>query len=1225
MNIMKQTNKNILRYGLVCLLLCLLPVCGFAQEIITDIDFGCLPVEGYEANPYTMPVKPSRNVARAHLSLRENAKVRITSYPEKGFSGIVKIYEHEGEKREIFVESGNGSYLEGTTCLMAGSYDISILCTYTGLSADVYKFLLMIWTYKLKPGEYPYEPIGGEDTEKEPSYGYEPIAGITSSRSYLREQNMITDDGLQSLETISYFDGMGRPVQTVLRDFTPFKSDFVDFTDYNSRGLVWRQWLPVSVNGKNGAFVNNLPLKAGNIASDVIPYSKTVYERISLDRPAYTCGAGESFRKKRSGVDYLYNRTDSLTCMKYGIYNDKLAQYGYYPQGTLEVKRYTDEDSNVNYVFADRMGRVILERMMNGDIPYDTYYVYTPGGDLRYVLPPMMDGNLSDYYVERYAYQYCYDGLHRLTEKKLPGCEPICYVYDNADRVAFQQDGNLRAEGKWAFTITDLFDREVVSGLCNHIGSPTNTAVKAIFDATGGTAGTGYAFEGISVPSLLCIKYYDTYDYLYLPSVELHIDSLSYVTMEGYGKRYETTPSAISTKGRLTGTRVFSPETGEEIITAYYYDDKGNVIQQLSTNSLQGYDREFFSYTFTGKILRKLHCHSTADGSVLSELYDYVYDHAERMLSVTHRLDNGPAVTLLENSYDSFCRLQSRVFHNGTTKQGYTYNIRGWMTGISSDKFSQSLHYTDGEGIPRYNGNISSMEWKAASDSLLRGYCFDYDGVNRLTTAVYGEGDGLGVNAGRFNEQVTRYDKQGNIWGLMRSGQISETEYGVIDHLVLSYDGNLLQSVSDDASASVYDNGFEFKDGTNSEVEYFYDANGNLTKDLNKKITDIQYNCLNLPSRIQFEDDNSISYVYDANGTKLRTTHLINGVTVTTDYCGNVIYENGVPKLLLTECGYITLSDTVYHYFLQDHQGNNRVIVDENGTVEEVNHYYPFGGLMASSSSSVQPYKYNGKELDRERGLDWYDYGVRHYDAALGRWHVVDPMTEKYYSINPYAYCGNEPIGRIDPDGADWRVQTHYNEETKKIEYQITVNAVLYNNSNMRNVDMQKLATNIIEQINSTYSINDNAFVSKMNFKLRVVNSVDEINDSDHILQIVNQRDFRSTGSKENKIAADSYPSGLGIRLGTNLIADMQQGVNGRTVAHELGHTGGLGHLNEDPLDRNNLMMQAYFVHIFKGNYNKATQLNHVQIKMIRDNYIHKRLHQGSPLRRNWWGKKQLR
>ena len=94
------------------------------------------------------------------------------------------------------------------------------------------------------------------------------------------------------------------------------------------------------------------------------------------------------------------------------------------------------------------------------------------------------------------------------------------------------------------------------------------------------------------------------------------------------------------------------------------------------------------------------------------------------------------------------------------------------------------------------------------------------------------------------------------------------------------------------------------------------------------------------------------------------------------------------------------------------------MVVDEEGTVEEVNDYYAFGGLMSTSSrQGVQPYKYNGKELDRKGGLDWYDYGARYYDAALGRWHVVDPMAEEYYSISPYEYCNNSPIIYIDPTG----------------------------------------------------------------------------------------------------------------------------------------------------------------------------------------------------------------
>ncbi len=326
----------------------------------------------------------------------------------------------------------------------------------------------------------------------------------------------------------------------------------------------------------------------------------------------------------------------------------------------------------------------------------------------------------------------------------------------------------------------------------------------------------------------------------------------------------------------------------------------------------------------------------------------------------------------------------------------------------------------DGAGIPCYNGNISSVTWQSALSGKLSGYKFSYDGLNRMKDAMYGEGSSLDVNPGYFNEQVAGYDKNGNMLGIKRSGKLSEHSYGLIDNLLMAYDGNRLLAVKDKAGQSVYSNAFEFVDGADEATEYFYDASGNLIKDLNKKIVDIQYNYLNLPSRIEFENGDSIVYLYDANGTKLRTTHVIGNDTTVTDYCGNVIYENGAPKTLLVEGGYVSLDDNKYHYFIQDHQGNNRVVVDEDGKVEEVNDYYPFGGLMASFVDSVQPYKYNGKELDRKSGLNWYDYGARQYDATLGRWHVVDPMAEKFYSLSPYNYCGNEPIGRIDPDGADW-------------------------------------------------------------------------------------------------------------------------------------------------------------------------------------------------------------
>ena len=200
--------------------------------------------------------------------------------------------------------------------------------------------------------------------------------------------------------------------------------------------------------------------------------------------------------------------------------------------------------------------------------------------------------------------------------------------------------------------------------------------------------------------------------------------------------------------------------------------------------------------------------------------------------------------------------------------------------------------------------------------------------------------------------------------------------------------------------------------------EYTYDKNGNMTQDLNKRISSIQYNLLNLPQNITYSTGSTIAYTYDASGKKLHVAY--GSPNSTTDYCSNMIYENGTLTKILVDGGYITFSGTapVYHYYLKDHQGNNRVVMSSSGTVEQVNHYFPYGYLFGESTNSgTQKYKYNDKEFDMTHGLHWYDYGARHYDPCIMRFTTMDPMCEKYYNLSPYAYCGNNPVNAVDPDG----------------------------------------------------------------------------------------------------------------------------------------------------------------------------------------------------------------
>ena len=110
-----------------------------------------------------------------------------------------------------------------------------------------------------------------------------------------------------------------------------------------------------------------------------------------------------------------------------------------------------------------------------------------------------------------------------------------------------------------------------------------------------------------------------------------------------------------------------------------------------------------------------------------------------------------------------------------------------------------------------------------------------------------------------------------------------------------------------------------------------------------------------------------------------------------------------------------------FYYHLKDHLGSNRVTkvgVGEGGSVLQRMNYYPFGGMMASSTGgAVQPYRYTGKELVRFQGLDWLDYGARWYDPTTLRWNGVDKLAEKYTPVSSYAFCLNNPLSFIDPDG----------------------------------------------------------------------------------------------------------------------------------------------------------------------------------------------------------------
>ena len=842
------------------------------------------------------------------------------------------------------------------------------------------------------------------------------ILTVTPLDKYTGAASLLKTNGVRSLTDVSYGDGFGGVSQKIHVGITPQGKDLTESYEYNSLGNLQSRTLPVPVlsEGASGNYKQILK-SAQEYYGHSNVCSRFAYEASHRSLLLKEFGVGDEWTGKAVSKKYSCN-LESIPvqrCKRYLVSTggELVESDSPYADGSLRGIRSEDEDGNMHWEFYNSENQLVLSRILDGDTFFDTYFVYDEYGNLVFVLPPGYQDHPD---LDLYAYIYRYDYLDRLVYKKLPGCAPSYLVYDAAHRLVFSQDGCQRNDSLWSFFVYDVYGRVVVEGECSNSDKHVRTAGETVVLGTLMEGDTGLAYSGYQSssdlvdPCVYVVNYYDTYDFR---------------TRNGFSA-YNFPEGTVSATGNLTGSILCTHGSSGFIYSADYYDINKRIVKSLSSRVNGGMDTYATEYSFQGSPLSVLHTHTDSSGYSLTERYTYTYDHSSRLTRVSHQYDNNPSVLLLEHAYDELGRLQTDKLDNGIYATDYAYNIRNWLTGIEGGKFSQSLHYTDGLGVPCYNGNISSMTWKSGAGATPRGYKFSYDRLGRLTDAEYGEGPSLSVNTNRFNEQVTGYDKMGNILGLKRYGQTSATGYDVIDDLSLSYAGNRLKKVTDRSGTSAFNNGFEFKDGIDLPTEYEYDENGNLTKDLNKNITAIQYNCLNLPSRVMFANGNSISYLYDAAGRKLRTVHILEGDSVTTDYCGNVVYENGVPQILLTEVGYVSLTDGQYHYYLKDHQGNNRVVVAEEGTVEEVNDYYAFGGLMSTSSrQSVQPYKYNGKELDRKDGLDWYDYGARYYDAALGRWHVVDPMSEKYYGVSPYLYCANNPILLVDPNGMwpTWR------------------------------------------------------------------------------------------------------------------------------------------------------------------------------------------------------------
>jgi RHS repeat-associated protein len=315
-------------------------------------------------------------------------------------------------------------------------------------------------------------------------------------------------------QNTGYFDGLGRPIQSVMRQATPGTTpkDLVVPIDYDAFGREVYKFMPYAANASDGLFRPNpfpeqkayLEGQYANPAEKVF-YSKTNFESSPLKRIEKSMAPGNSWTGSNVGVEhkYLFNIVTDYV-VKWNITSNVLTYTGndvntnipttasgiYYPQGELFKNVTLDERSNAIVEYKDKDGKVILKKVQVGSIAVDysgytgflnTYYIYDNLGNLRFILPPKaVEAIKPDWtitglttVINELCFRYEYDTQNRMIAKKGPGEGWTYMIYDARNRLVFSQDASLRLKGQWLTTLYDVINRPLIIGITNWSGTPT--------------------------------------------------------------------------------------------------------------------------------------------------------------------------------------------------------------------------------------------------------------------------------------------------------------------------------------------------------------------------------------------------------------------------------------------------------------------------------------------------------------------------------------------------------------------------------------------------------------------------------------------------------------------------------------------------------------------------------------------------------------------------------
>lgn len=800
------------------------------------------------------------------------------------------------------------------------------------------------------------------------------------------------DNNLYFKQAVTYTDGLGRPIQMVVKgnNYDGTK-DIVSTYAYDEFGRESRQYLPYApLSGSNGRFrVNAFAEQSAyyhTVYQDQTPFSKSDFDGSPLNSVLASYAPGNSWAGSNRGVtkETAVNKiSDSVQIAEIGFANGALPVFiGFYAQGELIKTTTTDEDGKVTVEYKNREGKAILVKRQHTTVPgaaYSgwlcTFFIYDELGQLRVVIQPRGVEQLVATgwqsiasFIDEFCFINEYDSEGRTIYKKIPGAAPVYMCYDKRSRLVYTQDGNLRNQNKWTVIFYDEVNRQAGTALLST--NQTRAQLQSELDAISTDNPVPVIPENLL--TRLSYIYYDEYT---MPGTAVYNQAMVNTAQSNISSGDEVMENLSKTeltRGMVTATQARVINTSLFIKNTIYYDTRNRTLQTLATNHKGGTDAATFVYSFTGKILSGYLVHNNPAASLPNTQSVQVYTrntyNNDYLLKSEKKVNNGIWERIVEMEYDDMGKPRKKLMGQPSSNfyVDFDYNIRGWVTGINKTAqqslengtigmtsfyqaiFSEIVNYDYGYQKKYYNGNISGIRSANASDKQARSYGYFYDNTNRLTQADFTQKNGNAWNTGQgidYSLTGMGYDANGNITRLAQNA-LKFNSSAQVDDLAYIYqsNSNKLLKVIETAPGSTQpgtSSGLgDFKDGTNAGNDYTYDTNGNMSTDANKNLGGIVYNHLNLPQTIAVTGKGTIEYLYDVNGNKLQKKVTEGAQITTTDYVCGFVYNNNELQYINHDEGriryvkkYFLNGDSAYtwqyDFFYKDHLGNVRAEVTE--------------------------------------------------------------------------------------------------------------------------------------------------------------------------------------------------------------------------------------------------------------------------------------------------------